>query len=324
MIDRYIKRFKKLRSDRNANWPAGSLHRSPYKPILLLSVIDLFAQGSVTSNLIRLTPDLGELFHLYCSQIMPPDWRCNIAMPFFHLSREGFWHLVPLPEKESIVASGRPLRSVSLLSDNLKGARLDEALYDLMCVEKSRDMLRTVLIESYFAPEIQQKFVEQGIINREAFEYSQTLLEQAKQPGVREGKIEWQEKQTPARDQGFRRAVVTAYDHRCALCGIRVTTPDGHTAVVGAHVIPWSESHNDDPRNGLALCYLCHWNFDEGLIGVSTKYIVMTSPRLVIDQNIPGHLATLDGRSLIGPQDEVLWPDPNSLKWHLRERFRKF
>ncbi|MCB8986015.1 MAG: HNH endonuclease [Ardenticatenaceae bacterium] len=25
-----------------------------------------------------------------------------------------------------------------------------------------------------------------------------------------------------------------------------------------AHIIPWSESHNDDPRNGLALCHLCH------------------------------------------------------------------
>ena len=71
------------------------------------------------------------------------------------------------------------------------------------------------------------------------------------------------------RDQGFRRAVVTAYTHRCAFCGIRMRTIDGHTAVDAAHIIPWSLSHNDDPRNGLALCKLCHWSFDEGLLGVS-------------------------------------------------------
>ena len=43
-------------------------------------------------------------------------------------------------------------------------------------------------------------------------------------------------------------------------------TIDGHTAVDAAHIIPWSISHNDDPRNGLALCKLCHWSFDEGLL----------------------------------------------------------
>jgi putative restriction endonuclease len=40
------------------------------------------------------------------------------------------------------------------------------------------------------------------------------------------------------RDQGFRRAVVTAYLHRCALCGIRVRTLDGRTAVAVAHIVP--------------------------------------------------------------------------------------
>ncbi len=323
MLDDYIKRLKKLRSDRNAKWPDSSLNRSPYKPLLLLSLMDLFAQGSITTNLVELTPDLGELFQLYCLQIMPSNWRCNVAMPFFHLKSEGFWHLMPLPGKESVVASGRRLQSVSLLNDTIQGAKLDEELYELLCVEKSRNMLRTVLIETYFAPGVRQKLVEQGFINSEAFEYSQLLLETARKRQIKEGKIEQDKYRQPARDQGFRRAVVTAYDHRCGLCGIRVTTPDGHTAVVGAHIIPWSDSYNDDPTNGMALCYLCHWTFDEGLIGVSPDYVVITSPRLAAEHNIPSHLATLDRRKLIGPSEEALWPDPNSLKWHLRKRFRK-
>lgn len=53
-------------------------------------------------------------------------------------------------------------------------------------------------------------------------------------------------------------------------------TVDGHTAVAAAHIVPWSVSHNDDPRNDMALCRLCHWIFDEGLLGVSPSYAVET------------------------------------------------
>lgn len=321
-LEKYIQMFRKLRSDKSTKWPNATLNRSPYKPLLLLSIIDLFAQGGITTNLIEFTTDLADLFDLYCRQVMPPDWRCNIAMPFFHLSREGFWHLVPLPGKEPIVASGRRLQSISLLTDTVRGARLNDDLYTLMCIEESRNILRAVLIETYFSSEAQRKLVEQSIINAEAFEYSKLLLERARQE-VKEGLGEEGEYQSPVRDQGFRRAVITAYDHRCALCGIRMLTPNGHTAVAAAHIIPWSISHNDDPRNGIALCYLCHWTFDAGLIGVSPDYVVMTSPQLTTSRNVPGHLATLNGRGMIGPSEQFLWPDTGSLKWHLREVFLK-
>lgn len=322
-LNHYIKKFRTLRSDRNARWPSASLNRSPYKPLLLLSVIDLFAQGNITANLIELAPDLVELFDLYCLHIMPQDWRCNIAMPFFHLSSEGFWHLVALPGKEAIVASGRRLRSISLLTETVQGVRLDGDLYALLCAEESRNVLRATLIQTYFTSEVQKELMAQGFVNSEAFEYSQFLLERARQKTVEEDKTEQREYQKPVRDQGFRRAVVTAYNHRCALCGIRMLTPGGHTAVTAAHIVPWSIEHNDDPRNGMALCYLCHWTFDEGLIGVSPKYKVMISPQLAVNRNFPGHLVTLSGRGMIGPDEQALWPDLRSLKWHLREVFLK-
>ena len=61
-LEKYAEKFSKLRSDRNANWPEASLGRSPYKPVLLLAVMDLFAQGELTTNLIQLRPDLGDIF----------------------------------------------------------------------------------------------------------------------------------------------------------------------------------------------------------------------------------------------------------------------
>jgi putative restriction endonuclease len=164
--------------------------------------------------------------------------------------------------------------------------------------------------------------LEQGLINAEAFRYSLELLEHARSAQVKETIGEAGAYEPAARDQGFRRAVITAYDHRCALCGIRMLTADGHTVVDAAHIKPWSTSRNDDPRNGVALCRLCHWTFDEGLTGISSHYQVVVSPQLSADRNYAGHVLTLSGRRILGPVEELLWPDLDALAWHRQSVFR--
>ena len=53
--------FSKLRKDMNRNtWTEARNYRSPYKPLLLLSVMDLIAYGSVTKNYIQSSFDLIE------------------------------------------------------------------------------------------------------------------------------------------------------------------------------------------------------------------------------------------------------------------------
>jgi putative restriction endonuclease len=98
-------------------------------------------------------------------------------------------------------------------------------------------------------------------------------------------------------------------------------TPEGHTAVVAAHIIPWSVSHNDEVRNGLALCHLCHWSFDRGLLGISGRYLVLASSFLRTETNLPGHLLTLADRKMMGPEEDPLWPAKDNLKWHRRKVF---
>ncbi|MEW6210243.1 MAG: HNH endonuclease, partial [Acidobacteriota bacterium] len=82
-------------------------------------------------------------------------------------------------------------------------------------------------------------------------------------------------------------------------------------------------TYDDNPKNGMALCKLCHWSFDEGMLGVSNEYVVLASPQLTSTHNIPGHLPTLLGRIIIGPEEKVLWPDLASLTWHRKEKFRR-
>lgn len=68
----------------------------------------------------------------------------------------------------------------------------------------------------------------------------------------------------------------------------------------------------------MALCRMCHWIFDEDLLGVSQAYEVIASRQLNTLDNLPGYLTNLEGRGIVGPAQEAFWPDTGSLLWHRR------
>lgn len=320
-LPKYVHLFSRLRTDKTGGWTQSTNFQAPHKPFLLLAVLDLFAGGRLASNLIEITPELGELFAGYWSKVMPPERRGNLALPFFHLRSSRFWHLVPRPGQESALDAVRQVDSLSRLNKLILGACLDEDLYRLLQVEGARSALRVVLLQTYFAPEIQPLLSSQSDLNLQSSLYSRALIERARRqlkespPG--------EDYQAAVRDQGFRRAVTRLYDHRCAICGLRVLTSEGRTVVDAAHIIPWRVSQDDDPHNGMALCRLCHWTYDQGLLAVSAKYLVLLSSELRLTPNVPGHLLTLEKRPILGPAEQELWPWTESLDWHRRNVFRK-
>jgi len=321
MLEKYIRLFANLRRAPGANWTVATKKRAPHKPILLLALMDLVARGVITSNFIEVAGDLvelNELFNGYWRRVVPLGQTSSIAYPFFHLKGEPFWELVPLPGKEAQLEHTRSVGSVSQLRTLALGGWLDEELFLLLQQPDGRAALRQVLVESCFSEEAQAALREQSLINAEAYAYNLELVRMAHQPKVKEV-LDSEQYKPAVRDQGFRRAVVTTYDHRCALCGVRIVTPEGHTVVDAAHIVPWSETRNDDIRNGMALCKLCHWAFDEGMMGVSEGYCVITSQQIAADPNVPGFLLTLSGRGIIPPVESELWPGQEYLKWHRRE-----
>lgn len=65
----------------------------------------------------------------------------------------------------------------------------------------------------------------------------------------------------------FRSEVRGAYRATCLVCGERF--PPTHFSSPGvdaAHILPWSQYDLDEITNGLCLCKLHHWAFDEALI----------------------------------------------------------
>jgi len=317
-LDNFIAKFSRLRTDKDRNrWSDLTGHQAPHKPFVLLSVMDLMAEGVITQNFIGPSLELLDTFNRYWARIMPVGARTTMAYPFPRLRTDSFWHLIPNPGFESHI--DMEFSSMSRLREVCEGAIVDPDLFSFLMNSESRERLRAVLVTTYFAPEIQPVLLEQGKVNIAAYAYSRELMKEAA-----EGSVAWNVGETPiaVRDQGFRKAIVTLYDHRCALCGIRMLTPEGHTVVEAAHIKPWRESQDDKPTNGLALCRLCHWSFDEGLMSVGKHYEVLVSRRVQLEQNLPGHILTLSDRPIFSPEKQGCQPSQGNFEWHRKTLFR--
>jgi putative restriction endonuclease len=317
-LDRYCEQFTRLTRAPNRVFPATTKHKAPHKPLLLLAVMDMVGRGQIATRFISITGELTELTTLftgYWRSLMPATQTSSIAFPFSRLNSEPFWELVALPERRITREAINYISTVSQLRQLVLGANLDETLFIFITQAESRARLTEALLQACFSEEGRRILLAEMGFQQQAFQYSRELEVRAHQIKEAELKVVYSD---VVRDQGFRRAVVQCYDHRCALCGVRIITPEGHTVVEAAHIKPWSRFRDDDVQNGMALCRLCHWAFDEGLMSVDDNYNVLISRQMVVAPNAASFLMTLSGRPIICPQDTALWPDPVRLAWHRR------
>ncbi|MFC1567516.1 HNH endonuclease [Thermodesulfobacteriota bacterium] len=283
--------------------------------------MDLIAQGSIAKNFIEPSFELVDTFNSYWNSVMPLGSKTSMAYPYPRLKTDGFWHLIPNPGYENQI--NIDFNSMTRLRKVCSGAKMDDDLFQLMINPETREQMREILLETYFAPEIRMKLLEQGHLNYAAYQYSEKLLKVAERKKPFEKPKEESDWQNKIRDHGFRRTIVTLYQHRCALCGIRMLTPEGHTVVEAAHIKPWSISFDDLPTNGMSLCRLCHWSFDKGLMSIGRKYEVLVSKRVQVEKNLPGHILTLSDRNIFTPDEQKFWPTQDNLQWHRQKRFKR-
>ena len=177
-LTHYIRQFSNLITNRGPNWSAKTKGQAPHKPLLLLSILDLFARGQITKNLIEISPDLIESFSTYWN-IVVSERSGQIVLPFFHLKSSDFWHLLALPGQEAALQISRRMDSLSSLQKMVYGAKLDENLFELLQIQEKRDELRAVLIRTYFDSDLHKILHEQGRLTEEAESYSQQSLEPA-------------------------------------------------------------------------------------------------------------------------------------------------
>jgi putative restriction endonuclease len=96
------------------------------------------------------------------------------------------------------------------------------------------------------------------------------------------------------------------------VCQLQIS-PDAKSLVDAAHIVPFAVSHNDDPRNGLALCKNHHWGFDAGWFSASDDRRVVVSGRVA---EVRAFVAA--DMPLLIPLAEGLGPAVEALRWHRR------
>lgn len=315
MIEKISQILKKMRAASGNIWTDDTKKKAPHKPLLLLSVMDLIEQGDITSSIIYPSTDLLDTFNRYSQLVMPQSKNTSMAYPFSRIRNDGgFWRMIPhegySADVEYNINSMRKLKEIYIC------AIIDEDVFTLFQDPESRSYLRNVIISHHFSLPVGRRLRIQYENNVAASDYSRYLLMVAENQLIFNIDGDCQQS---VRDQGFRKTIVKLYEHRCALCGIRLMTPEGHTMVEAAHIVPWSESKDDRPVNGLCLCRLCHWSFDEGLMSVDEKYQVLVSDRVRSDNNMPGHILTLTSRGIIKPEKNLYWPSLSLLANHRRK-----
>lgn len=119
------------------------------------------------------------------------------------------------------------------------------------------------------------------------------------------------------RDVQFQKNVKEVYNQSCAVCGSQRKTPDGRPEVEAAHIRPVSEGGQDIITNGIALCKLHHWAFDNGWITIDKNYSIVV--RDMPEMNGYDDFIKHRGESINLPESEDKRPDSQFLKFHRQE-----
>jgi len=313
-LNYYLLRFKKLRRD-------GKNGGAPHKPILLLSVINLFETNPLQTKQIFISPELISLFKSNWARLVESNHHMIFALPFFHLKSDGFWRLIARPGCEKWVAAQSAIRSFSSLNIAVEYAEIDNELYQLLEDVRCREILKRFLLESYF-PSTQYHYetesahntldeISQNIREESAAQYKQELS----QLKARLDNNAFEE-EVFIRGSLFKREIPKIYNNTCAITGLRIDVIMPVSMIDACHIVPFSEGYDDTVTNGIALCPNLHRAFDRGLISIDEHYRVIICSKFTEPVLSTHSLWQFEGQPINLPNTEKFYPAQENLALH--------
>jgi len=284
--------------------------KSPHKLLLLLAVLDRLDAGEVTDNRIQYDPGLTERFRAYFDAVAQEgDW-CQPGPPFFHLRSSSFWQHRVLPGREDAYAklatSGGGDRRIL---DNIQYAYFTDGAWRVVADAGQRSALRHFIIATFFTAEEQVR-LRQVVSSQSTLAHYQKLMERGADYTVTVDDA--------LRSAAFGRMIRRIYDYQCAMCGLRIITPDGVSPIDAAHLIPWSETHDDSPTNGIALCKLHHWALDACLVAPTASLTWAVSPLLDPRRNSERELTRFHRSPILLPKQKDFYPREEAVLWRYK------
>lgn len=231
------------------------------------------------------------------------------------LKKTLLWHRLLFRAADALASGGfvsRPTQTSRLTGKRewmLTERGFDEALriFDVHAAEKE-----SLPIKSYEVQKVVNKLVAAARPESyQPFDKTRNLVKTTRETGVRL--------------RGFRQAVIEVYNFRCAVCGLKINSPDWLCwEVEAAHIVPHGSFGRDDLFNGIALCRFHHWAFDVGWFALLDDYKIEVSSKLsqlpsdfgrVGDYEFVRSL-TKNGARICLPRKREIYPHVNSMRWH--------
>ena len=311
----YVHCFTHLKRDRKNGG-------APHKPVLLLSIIQLFERNLFLNNQICVIPELVSSFKVIWSKLVVTNHYPIFALPYYHMGSEPFWRLVANAGCEKWVESKSSMRSFSNLTTAVKYALIDKDLSDLLLQQESRDVLKASILDKYF-PDTKQCFnitekddiLSGSILHSPSDEYKRRIIEMKNT--IEENAFQ---EEIFIRGGLFKREIPKIYNYTCAISGLRVSAIANVSMVDACHIVPFSDCYDDTLSNGIALCPNLHRAFDRGLVAISDDYTVLVKSDFVENKSSPFNISQFAGKHILLPVSKELYPSLDNLAKH-RNKF---
>jgi putative restriction endonuclease len=318
-LNYYIKKFQNLKQGITKYGPA------PHKPILLLSLLQAYRSQLYTENNIIVTPELVSLFTSNWNALVETKNVSNFALPFFHLSRERFWHLQANPGYETALNNIESISSLGQINTFVQSASLDIELFNLFKNHESNSILSEVLLLKYFPG----KETNLSMLAQKGYKLYEDIKDKIlhEHPEMYREEIERlieqkNEDEIFIRSNIFKREIPLLYDNTCSISRLKITSTVDVSMIDACHIHRWSESHDDTRKNGIALCPNLHRAFDRGLITIDNNYRLLISS--AFNENLSNYnISQFRDDVILLPKDIKDYPSLEKLDWHRKNIFRK-
>ena len=276
-------------------WKRGA-ERAPNKPLLILLALAKCFQN--LPRLISYSTIEKELKPLLI-EFGPPRKSVHTEYPFWWLQSDGVWQVSYNGKLGLRQGSFDPKKSELLRHQAVGG--FTEELYDLLRSDsKFFDVVTADILRAHFPPTLHS-----DIRSALGLPFSES-------------------NSRASRDPEFRRTVLRAYRHECAICGYSLRLENNDVGLEAAHIM-WHEANGPDMvTNGLSLCVMHHKLFDRGAIGLSADKL----PRLLVSEHLHGSSGLTEwalqhrGKTIKSPVNADYLPHRQYILWHTNQVFR--
>lgn len=283
-----LDRFARL-----AIWSRGS-ERAPHKPLLLLLALGLFSQGVRALPYVEYEQKLVDLLR----EFGPSRRSLHPEYPFWRLCNDGVWE-VEAQREMMVRASNNDVLKSELRAANAIGQFPADLINSFTHHPQLVGEVAQLILSAHFPESLHRDLLDAVGLSFDAPTSARRR-----------------------RDPNFRNAVLTAYQYRCALCGMDLRIGNMTIGLEAAH-IKWHQANGPDViENGIALCSLHHKLFDLGAFTFETDRQVLVSERAHGTGQFDQLLLRHHGQSISAPLRVEQGPNPEFIGWHRSEVFK--